>query len=442
MRRLQGMIRALGAVALALGALGTGAGGVHADDSGSGTVRPPVAVNQAAWATGTDRQNAVIAYWTSEDMALWNANNTDYGVDGPHYSNLDEGRIWSRPGAVHQTVGRLYYRQTLAWPTTTRPSRPGDAIGTVDSTQWFHFDSTGAYVPADTTAQHIFKDSTTVTAVADGTTTTVRTVAYPTECSANVVDSANGSTVLSAGHCVANPLAVVALGSLTGAMQKGSVSATDDAWMFIPGYDGTKVGLDQAPYGLWPATAVYTTAQWNDFATLNPNTVNLSNFNYDVSALTVADPTRPGVRLADVVGSQHVAFNQPYNQTMFAFGYPNEGSWDTVSTPVPEPGQEPDTTRKISRYRYDGRSLVECNGSTWKDFILKTDYEMTCNMTGGASGGPWFQNFDPVTGIGTQVGVNSTKYPNFVSGEGVWMIAPHFEDNDQLLYNTVQNLTP
>ena len=142
------------------------------------------------------------------------------------------------------------------------------------------------------------------------------------------------------------------------------------------------------------------------------------------------------------MGSQHVAFNQPYNQTMFAFGYPDKGSWDTVSTPVMEPGQTPNTTRKIPRYRYDGRSLVECDGSTWKDPILQADYEMTCNMTGGASGGPWFQDFDPVSGIGTQVGVNSTKYPNFVTGEGIWMIAPHFEDNVELLYDTVQNLTP
>jgi hypothetical protein len=79
---------------------------------------------------------------------------------------------------------------------------------------------------------------------------------------------------------------------------------------------------------------------------------------------------------------------------------------------IPAPGQEPGTTRQISRYRYDGRSLVECDGSTWKDFTLRTDSEMTCNMAGGAGGGPWFQDFAPVsgTGTGTQVGVNSTPH--------------------------------
>jgi len=48
----------------------------------------------------------------------------------------------------------------------------------------------------------------------------------------------------------------------------------------------------------------------------------------------------------------------------------------------------------------------------------------------GLHPGPWFQDFDPANGTGTPVGVSSTKYPNFVNGEGVWMIAPCFEDND------------
>jgi hypothetical protein len=55
-------------------------------------------------------------------------------------------------------------------------------------------------------------------------------------------------------------------------------------------------------------------------------------------------------------------------------------------------------------------------------------------MTGGASGGPWFQQFSEATGSGTQNSVNSFKY-NFSDR---WMFGPYFGSDAQNLYNAAQ----
>jgi hypothetical protein len=52
-------------------------------------------------------------------------------------------------------------------------------------------------------------------------------------------------------------------------------------------------------------------------------------------------------------------------------------------------------------------------------------------MTGGASGGPWFQEFDEGTGLGVQNSVNSYKI-NLIP---TWMFGPYFGADAQDLYN-------
>ncbi len=56
-------------------------------------------------------------------------------------------------------------------------------------------------------------------------------------------------------------------------------------------------------------------------------------------------------------------------------------------------------------------------------------------MTGGSSGGPWFQNFTGTTGLGTQNSVNSFKYsfaPNLMFG-------PYFGAEAQAVYQAAQS---
>lgn len=193
-------------------------------------------------------------------------------------------------------------------------------------------------------------------------------------CSGDAVTSTNKSTVITAGHCV----------KLQGAWHTN--------WVFVPGYNN-----GNAPYGTWTARQTLATAQW----------AASEDINNDVGAGVVNQLN--GASLTDVVGAQGIAFNQARNQNMYAFGYP-------AAAP------------------YDGTRLIYCSGRTINDFLLSTDLGLNCNMTGGASGGPWFLSFSESTGTGIQNSVNSFKYnflPNFMFG-------PYFGASAQTLYNQAQ----
>ncbi|MFE1438017.1 trypsin-like serine peptidase [Streptomyces sp. NPDC058739] len=194
-------------------------------------------------------------------------------------------------------------------------------------------------------------------------------------CSGNAVTSANKSTVVTAGHCV----------KLEGAWHTN--------WVFVPGYhDG------QSPYGRWTATRTLSTPQWTAS----------EDINYDIGAAVVAP--LDGRSLTDVVGGQGMAFDTGYSQRMYAFGFP-------AAAP------------------YDGEKFIYCSGTTSRDFLLSRDHGMTCNMTGGSSGGPWFSQFSEATGTGLLSSVNSFKY-NFLPNR---MYGPYFGADAQNLYQAAQS---
>ncbi|GLZ07088.1 peptidase [Actinomadura sp. NBRC 104412] len=194
-------------------------------------------------------------------------------------------------------------------------------------------------------------------------------------CSGDAVTSANRSTVITAGHCV----------KLEGSWHTN--------WVFVPGYDD-----GQRPYGTWTARQTLTTPQWD--AT--------EDINYDVGAAVVN--SLDGRNLVDAVGGQGIAFNQDRGQTMYAFGYPAEAP-------------------------YDGSALTYCSGPVINDLLGTTAQGMTCTMTGGSSGGPWFLSFDEATGTGVQNSVNSFKY-NFLPTH---MFGPYFGADAQNLYRRAQS---
>jgi hypothetical protein len=196
----------------------------------------------------------------------------------------------------------------------------------------------------------------------------------PASCSGNAVTSANRSVVITAGHCV----------------KYQGTWHTD--WVFVPGYDN-----GSAPYGEWAARLTLTTPQWEAS----------EDINYDVGA-AVVQPLN-GSYLTDVVGAQGIAFNQARGQDMYAFGYP---------------AADP----------YDGTTLIYCSGSTITDPFFSNDHGMSCDMTGGSSGGPWFSDFDEATGTGIQSSVNSFGY-TFLPG---YMFGPYFGADAQALYEQAQ----
>ncbi|MEV6393556.1 peptidase [Streptomyces sp. NPDC051907] len=194
-------------------------------------------------------------------------------------------------------------------------------------------------------------------------------------CSGNSVTSKNGSTVITAGHCV---------------KYQGGWHTN---WVFVPGYDN-----GQAPYGQWSATKTLATDQW----------AASENINYDVGAAVVAPLN--GKTLAETVGAQGLQFNGGYNKAMYAFGFP-------AAAP------------------YNGSKLIYCSGNSSKDFLFSQDHSLGCNMTGGSSGGPWFTSFNEATGTGLQASVNSFGYiflPNRMFG-------PYFGPEAQALYDKAQS---
>ncbi|MFE0173333.1 trypsin-like serine peptidase [Streptomyces sp. NPDC059002] len=194
-------------------------------------------------------------------------------------------------------------------------------------------------------------------------------------CSGSSVTSQNGSTVLTAGHCV----------KYRGAWHTN--------WVFVPAYnDG------QAPYGQWSATKTLATDQW----------AASEDINYDVGAAVVAPLN--GKKLAETVGAQGLEFNGAYGRAMYAFGYP-------AASP------------------YDGKKLIYCSGTAGRDPLGMTkDHGLGCNMTGGSSGGPWFTSFNESAGTGLQASVNSFGY-TFLPNR---MFGPYFGNEAKAVYDKAQ----
>ncbi|GAA0964030.1 peptidase [Acrocarpospora macrocephala] len=195
-------------------------------------------------------------------------------------------------------------------------------------------------------------------------------------CSAGSVRGANKDLVVTAGHCVKDGT--------------GSWAAN---WMFVPGYDAGR-----EPYGSFPARRMFVAGPWSRSA----------DDSYDVGMVAVA--TRGGKHLADVVGAQEIGFNAPRGRHAYGFGFPADPP-------------------------YNGESLMYCAGGTKPDPNEQTyDQGLRCDLTAGASGGPWLSGFDQATGKGTVTSVSSFKYSNDRST----MYGPYFGSAIKTLHQTAE----
>jgi hypothetical protein len=111
-------------------------------------------------------------------------------------------------------------------------------------------------------------------------------------CSATVVDAANRSTVITAGHCVIDP-------------RYGSAHKL----AFVPAYDRRA-----RPFGTWVFERFVTQRAWRRRA----------NFNFDLAGIELSP--RNGVGIQDVVGAIPVSPYLPVEQTYVATGYPENRS--------------------------------------------------------------------------------------------------------------------
>ncbi|ASU83811.1 peptidase [Nocardiopsis gilva YIM 90087] len=168
-----------------------------------------------------------------------------------------------------------------------------------------------------------------------------------TWCTATAVDSRNRSVVMAAAHCVRR-----------GSSIPENYSST---MVFVPGYN-----RGERPYGAFAARATLTPDSWTK------ESVN------DVAAIVVDRGYRG--KLTEQVGGQAIAFDRKTGGNITAFGYP---------ATRPQRGEE----------------LLYCSGTAKS--APDNEQRIPCDMSGGASGGPWLADLDEHTGLGTLVSVNS-----------------------------------
>ena len=198
-------------------------------------------------------------------------------------------------------------------------------------------------------------------------------------CSGSTVNSKGKNLVLTAGHCVSD----------------GAGTWYNSApWIFVPGYAN-----GDAPYGRWTAREIWTRPAWH----------NGGDRAEDIgAAVMLADAG--GTSIVDSVGGQGIEWNYPLSQFQYQFGYPQ-------------------------RAPFDGRSLQYCTGQSYDD---GGHNGINCDMTEGASGGPWLDDFDGELGFVDSV--NSWVFWDDDTGVRYMWNGPYFGNNARDFYNTIADL--
>jgi Ca2+-binding RTX toxin-like protein len=193
-------------------------------------------------------------------------------------------------------------------------------------------------------------------------------------CSATAVNSPGRSLVVSAGHCIFDP-------------QTGDWATN---WTFVPGYRSGR-----APFGRWVARSLDAADPW----------VKAENISFDVGTAVVAR-NRSGRALQDVVGGRGIGFGLARDRVYTSYGYPAE---------LP----------------FDGESLRACR-SPYRGDDPDTDpprtMRISCDMTGGSSGGGWVSS-------GMVLSLNSyCTGLVLVCLDNTSMYGPYFGDGAKELY--------
>ncbi len=187
-------------------------------------------------------------------------------------------------------------------------------------------------------------------------------------CSGSALVSANESVVWTAGHCVNEG---------PGAFYKN--------FLFVPAYrDGA------APYGKFAASSLLTTSGWQTSGT----------WGVDLGAAVVGT-NGSGQTLAAAVNEVPIVFGAARNQAYSLYGYP-------------------------AAKKFKGQRMRVCSTNWLLDDSSTAPATMgvSCDMTGGSSGGPW------VTAGGAVASVVSYGYSSLSNV----LFGPHLELDAQALY--------
>jgi V8-like Glu-specific endopeptidase len=223
-------------------------------------------------------------------------------------------------------------------------------------------------------------------------------------CSGSVVtDGRSGySLVLTAGHCVFD----AAQGWAT-------------YWMFVPQADSLPVvpTCSESPRGCWTAQALVAHGRFTGAGGFTTTAAR-----YDYAFAVVGPGGHAGTTQLDADStldadsapdSLAIAYSGvAKGNLLYAFGYP-------AAAP------------------YNGTDLVYCSGKIAQDlFNGNATWSLVCNMTGGASGGPWLRSFSESSGNGTLASLNSYRY-SFSNR----MYGPKFSSYTQAVFNAANAAT-
>jgi hypothetical protein len=127
---------------------------------------------------------------------------------------------------------------------------------------------------------------------------------------------------------------------------------------FVPGYDNGRM-----PYGVWRVTRVI----------MDPSWISSANPSADVAFLVVTG--QDGAKIQDVTGGEQLGIGQAPGQDVRVVGYP-QGS------------NAPIKCDNLARAFSPSQLVFDCGG-----------------YTDGTSGGPFLEDVNPTTGLGTVIGV-------------------------------------
>ncbi|MBW3653930.1 MAG: hypothetical protein KY433_10150 [Actinobacteria bacterium] len=147
--------------------------------------------------------------------------------------------------------------------------------------------------------------------------------------------------------------------------------------MVVPGYEG------QEPNGRWTFTELDSTPGWE--------AQGADRFRYDVGAARVVNAANTSATFAGTIGTRPIAFGaDPTGRRLVSYGYPAAG-------------------------KFNGSQQYACASPfrRWDTAPLLDPMQISCDMTGGSSGGGWILdvNANSVGDAGEPlVSVNSYGY--------------------------------
>lgn len=258
-----------------------------------------------------------------------------------------------------------------AKPIQYSPSRPTKQLRTKDFT-----------APARTIAPPVAAPRSATTAALPAPATHGRIYAVTADdsvlgwCSASVISSGQRNLIMTAAHCLH--------------------SGEGGDWAFVDAFFVPQLYGSSQPYGVFWARSWTIWSAWSDD----------SDDDYDYGFVNLYPNDRGNV--ADVVGSNGLRVNNGYDNTVVVWGYPANDGY---------PGDVPYYCDKVVTY----------DGSFWDSYVY-----VGCILTGGASGGPWLEDYNYSNSLGYVIGLTSRAGVDFD-----YSLSPYFDDDVADLYYEV-----